>query len=407
VRNALRIRDFRLLFAGQAVSAVGDQVFPVAVSVLVLDTGGGAADLGIVLAARFAALVLFALLGGVWADRLPRVRVLVSADLLRLAAVLGLLVATSVSTVPLPVLAGLVFLVGAGEAFFRPAYGALLPSVLPPPSLAAGNALSASSAQLAQVVGPGLGGLLMAAAGARAGFVLDATTFAISLVTLLRVREPEHLPAPRTRVVAEMAEGIRAVRERPWIAWLLGVFALNLMLVYAPVVILLPLMVREQTGETASYGYVLAAGAFGGLIGALVAGRWKGPARGRWATLGLALLVAQPVALLLGAGLPVLCVAWAIAGLGLGPFIVQWETALQADVPRHLLARVISLDWMATFGLFPLGLALTGPAVAAFGRSGVLALGVVIAVVLPLLVLRVPGVREFRTPVTGPGSASG
>lgn len=407
MRNALRIRDFRLLFAGQAVSAVGDQVFPVAVSVLVLDTGGGAADLGIVLAARFAALVLFALLGGVWADRLPRVRVLVSADLLRLAAVLGLLVATSVSTVPLPVLAGLVFLVGAGEAFFRPAYGALLPSVLPPPSLAAGNALSASSAQLAQVVGPGLGGLLMAAAGARAGFVLDATTFAISLVTLLRVREPEHLPAPRTRVVAEMAEGIRAVRERPWIAWLLGVFALNLMLVYAPVVILLPLMVREQTGETASYGYVLAAGAFGGLIGALVAGRWKGPARGRRATLGLALLVAQPVALLLGAGLPVLCVAWAIAGLGLGPFIVQWETALQADVPRHLLARVISLDWMATFGLFPLGLALTGPAVAAFGRSGVLALGVVIAVVLPLLVLRVPGVREFRTPVTGPGSASG
>jgi len=131
VRQALRNPDFRWLFTGQAVSAIGDQLFPVAVAVLVLQGGGGAGDLGLVLAARFGALVLFALLGGVWADRLPRVRVLVSADVLRLLAVLGLALAAA-SAPPVPVLAALTFLVGAGEAFFRPAYGALLPTVRPP-----------------------------------------------------------------------------------------------------------------------------------------------------------------------------------------------------------------------------------------------------------------------------------
>ncbi|HUR13616.1 MAG TPA: hypothetical protein VM097_03895, partial [Mycobacteriales bacterium] len=77
MRSALRHRDFRYLFTGQVVSAIGDQIFPIAVTVQVLDNGGSVGELGLVLAARMAALVLFALLGGVWADRLPRVRVLI------------------------------------------------------------------------------------------------------------------------------------------------------------------------------------------------------------------------------------------------------------------------------------------------------------------------------------------
>jgi DHA3 family tetracycline resistance protein-like MFS transporter len=162
MRRVLRRRDFRLLFSGQVVSAIGDQIFPVAVTVQVLDNGGSLTDLGIVLAARFASLVLFALLGGVWADRLPRVRVLIGADLTRLVAVLGLAAVVSGRT-GIGVLAPLVFLVGAGEAFFRPAYGALLPEVLPPEELAAGNALSGSTFHFASIVGPGLAGVLVAA----------------------------------------------------------------------------------------------------------------------------------------------------------------------------------------------------------------------------------------------------
>lgn len=398
--GALRVPAFRWLYTGQAVSAVGDQVFPVAVAVLVLDSGGSAASLGLVLAARFAALVLFALLGGVWADRLPRRDVMLGADLLRLAAVLGLVVAGHAST---PVLAGLVFVVGAGEAFFRPAFGALLPSILPASLLPSGNALASSTSQLAQVVGPGLAGGLIAVAGVRTGFLFDAATFAVSAGTLLRVHEPRHEPGPRGRLLSEVGEGLRAVRDRPWIAVCLGMFSLHLLVVMAPVLVLLPVTVRDTTGETATYGVVLAVGALGGLGGAWLGSRLGPARRGTVALVGTAALTVEPLALLLRAPLPGLCAVWAVGGLGIGLFVVAWESSLQADVPRALLARVVSVDWMTSFALYPVGLALTGPLVQALGRSTVLAASTVLGVVLPLSVLRVPGVREFATPVSPSG----
>lgn len=152
--SVLGIRDFRLLWIGQSVSSIGDMIFPVAVAVFVLDAGGGAGDVGLVLAARFAALVLFSLFGGVWADRLPRTRVMIGADLLRAVAVLGL--ALVPGTPAVAVLALLTFLVGGGEAFFRPAFGAILPTIVPVERLAVANSLSSTSMNFARVVGPGL-----------------------------------------------------------------------------------------------------------------------------------------------------------------------------------------------------------------------------------------------------------
>jgi len=404
VRQALRHSDFRWLFTGQAVSAIGDQLFPVAVAVLVLQGGGGAGDLGLVLAARFGALVLFALLGGVWADRLPRVRVLVSADVLRLLAVLGLALAAA-SAPPVPVLAALTFLVGAGEAFFRPAYGALLPTVLPAPDLPGGNALSSSSQHLAMVIGPGLGGVLIAAAGVRVAFLVDAATFAVSLATLVRVREPAHEAAARQRLLREIREGVAAVRARPWIAAVLAMATLQLLLCVAPVLVLLPVQLRESGAPASTYGYVLATGAVGGLLGGLLAGRWRPRLPGRAGLLALLPFAAEPLALLLDAPAPVLAASWFVGGLGLGPFIVWWESALQVDVPRALLARVISLDWMCTLALLPLGLALTGPLVAAVGRGPVLVTAVAAQLVTSLLPLLVPGARDFRTPAASPSYA--
>lgn len=398
--GALAVPVFRWLFAGQLVSALGDQLFPVAVAALVVGRGGGASELGLVLAARFAALVLFALLGGVWADRLPRVGVLRAADALRLVAVAGLAVDAALSSgePSVPLLAALVFVVGAGEAFFRPALGALLPSVLPAEALASGNALSNVTQHVALVAGPGLGGLALLVVGPPPLFVLDAATFAVSLGTLLRVAEPVHEPAARRRVVREMAEGFAAVRERPWISAVLAMAALQLLCVVAPCNVLLPVVLHER-GEPASvYGLVLALGATGGLLGAVVAGRWQPRRRGTVGLVVLVLCAAQPVALLASAGAPLLVVAWFLAGVGFSPFVVWWETSLQQDVPRALLARVVALDWMCSLALLPAGLALTGPVTAAVGRGPVLVTGAVVVVVTSLLPLAVPGVRKLRTP---------
>ena len=397
MREALRHRDFRYLFTGQAVSAVGDQIFPIAVTVHVLDNGGSVGDLGLVLAARTAALVLFALLGGVWADRLPRVRVLIGADAVRLVAVVGLVLVMT-GTTSTAALATLTFLVGAGEAFFRPAFGALIPSVLPDEQLPMGNALSGMTFHTAAIVGPGLAGILVALVGPKGALLVDAVTFGFSLAMLLLVREPARAFQPRRRVHTEIVEGIAAVRARRWIGAVLLMAMVQLMLLVPATTVLLPKAVKDSGSPTSTYGYVLALGAVGGLIGAVTAGHWRPRRPGLVSMLLLLPFAAEPLALLAGAPLWVLTAAWFAASLGLGPFLVYWETALQRDVPPELLARVISLDWMCSFALMPLGLALVGPAVDAFGRDAVLWVAVLAAVVPPLVCLPVPGMLRFKTP---------
>lgn len=396
--SPLALPAFRWLFAGQAISAVGDQLFPVAVAALVVTRDGSASELGLVLAARFAALVLFALLGGVWADRLPRVRVLRAADLLRLIAVGGLAAAAGTGDPPVGVLAALVFLVGAGEAFFRPAYGALLPTILPARSLPAGNALSEASQYVAQVAGPGLAGVMLLVTGPSMIFVLDAASFAVSLATLLRVAEPAYAPGPRRRLHREVAEGVNAVRARPWISAVLAMASVQLLLAVAPATVLLPLVVRDTGAPVSTYGLVLSVGALGGLLGALVAGRWQPGHPGRVGLLGLTAWALPPLALLLEAPVPLLAAAWFAGSAGLGPFNIWWGTALQRDVPRVLLARVVSLDWLCSLALLPLGLALVGPAVDLAGRGPVLTTAIAVMVGTSLLPLLVPGVSDFRTP---------
>jgi MFS family permease len=401
VKRALKHREFRLLFSGQVVSAIGDQIFPVAVTVQVLDHGGSAGDLGLVLAARFGSLVLFALLGGVWADRLPRVQVLIGADLTRLVAVLGL-AAVMTGTTGIAVLASLVFFVGAGEAFFRPAYGALIPAVLPPAELAAGNALSGSTFHFASIVGPGLAGILVGTIGPRGAMLLDAATFGFSLLMLAKVAEPERVLRPRQRMGTEIGEGLAAVRARPWVAAVLLIAMAQLMLAVPATSVLLPKLVQESGHETSFYGFILAAGAAGGLIGSVVAGHARPRNRGLVGMLGLLFLAAEPVALLVDAPAWALAGAWFVASLGLGPFLVYWETGLQEDIPTELLARVISVDWMCSFALMPLGLATIGPVIDAVGRTSVLTVAAVVYIVPTLLCLAVPGMFTFRSPAPEP-----
>jgi len=392
----LAYRDFRLLWIGQTVSTVGDQIFPVAVAIKVLDNGGGASELGLVLAARWLALVLFVLIGGVYADRLPRKLVMMGSDAFRGLTVLGL--ALTPGHVPLWVLAGLVFLVGGGEAFFRPAYGAILPSVLPQERLGAGNALTSVSARSAAVLGPAMGAVVVATVGPRPAFVVDATTFAVSFLTLMWLREPPFTPGQRQSMRHEVRAGLAAVWRRRWVASVLALAAVQLMFVLAPTQILLPIVGRREFHTDAVFGTALALISVGGLLGAVVAIRWRPRRPGLVGMLGLLPLALLPAALATPYSRWWIFTAYFLAGLGLEPFIVFWQVALQREFASDLLARVTAVDWLGSFALMPLGLALTGPAVAAIGEAGVLWFGAAVAFVPTLLVLRVPGMVDFRSP---------
>lgn len=394
--SILGLRDFRLLWIGQTISTIGDQIFPVAVAIKVLDAGGHAAELGFVLAARWLALVLFVIVGGVYADRLPRKLVMMGSDAFRGVTVLGL--ALTPGHLPLWLLAALIFLVGGGEAFFRPAYGAIVPSVLPADRLGAGNAMTSVSLRSAAILGPAIGAALVASVGPRPALLVDAGTFAVSFLTLARLREPAFTPGPRQSVLRDVRVGLAAVWRRRWVAAILLLAAFQLMLAVAPEMVLLPIIGRRKFHTDAVFGTCLALLSAGGLIGALAAIRWRPSRPGLVGMLGLLPFALVPAALATPFSRWWLFAAYFIAGMGIEPFIIFWQVALQREFPADQLARVTAVDWLCSFALLPLGLALTGPAVQLAGEPTVLWVGAAVAFVPTLLVLFVPGVPQFRSP---------
>lgn len=388
----LRNRDFRNIWIGQTVSAVGDQVFPLAVVAEVILRGGGAGGLAAVLAARALASAAMVVVGGLIADRFPRVRVMVGADVLRLVAVLGLAAASH--QVPIAGLALLTFLVGIGEAFFRPSYSALMPTILPADGLQRGNALTSLAMKIGTVAGPLLGGVLVASTSAGFAFVVDAATFGVSILTLMSVREPQVERKPREAglraVFAESREGIAAVRTRPWLRRGLVIGGIQQIAGIGPVLVLLPVVTMKAFGE-AAFGTVLAC--FGGasILGAVIGGRISTKRPGRVAAVGICAIAAPLLALAGPAPLWVVCAAFIVAGIGMEIFTVLWETALQLDVPEQVLGRVSSLDWLLTFGLMPLGMAIAGVGAGHFSVEHLAWLCAALIIVSGPTLLLVPG----------------
>ncbi|MFD9484377.1 MFS transporter [Streptomyces sp. NPDC059991] len=393
--SAMGLRDFRFLWAGQAVSAVGDQLFTIAVSLRVIEVGGDAGDVGLVIGGRMLAMVLFVLVGGVWADRVPRRRAMIVADGFRLAAItVVVLGAFDTATLPLAVMT---FLVGSGEAFFRPAYGGLVPSVVPEERLLSANVWRGGMESAAAVVGPALGGLLVATAGTRLAFAINGATFAVSLVCVLAVAEPPmRRLGPRSSIVRESREGLAAVRRVRWTSAVLVMTAVQTMFVVAPHMVLLPVITQEEFGGASAYGLVLAAFSLSGLVGTIVIGRIQLRRPGTSAIVFNALFATVPLVLLTPFSLGWVMGGYIIAGLAMMPFNTLLHTALQRQFSPSLLGRVTAVDSLCSLALLPIGLASAGPLADALGRTTVLGVAAAVQLTAAALVLAVPGVRDFH-----------
>jgi len=394
-----RNREFRLLWLSFTMSVAGDQIFPVTVTIAALNAGGTASTVGAIFTCRWIALIVFALLGGLWADRLPRRTVMVAS--------LGFqccVAAVGLCGIASPwLLALLVFLVGGAEAFHRPAYQACLSSVLTPAQRPAGAALTAVSWRLGAVIGPGLGAYVVTAWSPRIGFLAVLTAYLLGLVLLLPLREPVVTPGRRASAVREIADGLSEVVRRRWVLGIIVAVALQQMLTIAPAQVLLPIVSRETFGGDAVYGTALALLSVGGLAGGLVSMRWKPARPGMAGVTGLALYGLVPLALAWPVSPEFVYACYVTVGLGLEIFAVQWVVNLQREIPPERLARVTSVDWLAASVMTPLGLTLTGPAVAAIGRPALLTIGVVAGFAVPLATLLLRGMTRFRSDATARG----
>ncbi len=400
ILRPLRVRDFALLWAGLAVSFVGDGVYLVAIAWQTYDLSNSPSALAAVGVAWSLPQAVLLLASGVLSDRLDRRHLMIAGDVIRGVAI-GTIGALSISgSLTMTSLVVLVVVFGAGQAIFSPAYSSIVPQVVPEDLLVQANSLGQFVRPVAwTLIGPLVGGALVASLGAGWAFVTDAATFAFSavMIGLMRSRPRPRGDEERTTPWADLKEGFRYVRGRPWL-WVAMVAAtVSLLATWGPWEVLVPYVVRNDLGgSAAALGLVFGAGGVGSVTVALVMGQ-----RGRLPQRAVTMLYATwAVGMLMTAGFGIVSEVWqamAVAFVSescITALIVIWMTLLQRLVPSKLLGRVASLDWMISSAGVPLSFAIVGPAAAAFGVDATLIVAGVAGALVTVAFMFYPGARE-------------
>jgi MFS family permease len=406
-----RHRDFRRLWAGETVSLFGSEVTELAlplVAVLVLDAG--AAQMGLLAAARFAPFLLVTLPAGVWVDTHRRRPVLIGGNLGRCLLVALVPLLAGLGVLRIQHLYAIAFAVGALTVLFDVAYQSYLPTLVTRPQLVEGNSKLQASASVARVGGPGLGGLLVQLVGAPRALLLDAATFAVSMSTLLAIRHREPDPAdphaePRAGLRREIAEGLRVTYRDPVLRSMAGLAATYNLFDQVMSALLVLYATTELGMSAALIGLVVSAGSLGALAGAALTGRLE-----HRLGVGRSLIVAVVVesgALLLvpvAGGPPALAagllgLAFVGNGFGLGLSNVLAVSLRQAVTPDRLLGRMNASYRFLTYGVVPLGALLGGALGELLGLRGAVAVGAVGSLLAVPWTLLPPLPRLGRMPV--------
>ncbi|WP_367324726.1 MFS transporter [Streptomyces sp. HUAS ZL42] len=396
-------RNYSLLTAAAFVTNLGSQGALIAAAFAVLEAGGDGGDVGLVAAARTLPLVLFLLIGGAVADRLPRHRVMVAANTLNCLSQAAFAALVLLGEPRLWQMMVLTALGGTGQAFFSPAAEGMLMSSVEGEQAGRAFAVFRMAMQGAALGGAALGGAMVAVAGP--GWVLAADAAAFAVAAALRSFLDVSHVAPREPgggMLADLREGWREFAGRPWLWGIVVQFSIANAVVAAADAVYGPLVARDHLGGAGPWGLALGFFGAGTVVGALLMTRWK-PRRLLLAgTLCVFPLALPSAALAVPVPVGVLCVTMCVAGATVEVFGVSWMTALHQEIPEDKLSRVSAYDWFGSVALVPLATALAGPVEAGFGRTASLWGCAVLVVVVTAAVLCVPDVRNLTrrsTPV--------
>jgi hypothetical protein len=388
--------QFRNYFFARAFSMLGDAIVPVALAFAVLDIERSASALGLVLASYTVPRVILIMFAGVWADRLPRNLLMVATDLLRFGAQGTAAILLISGHAEIWHLIALNLIQGVGSSFFGPASTGLVPQVVSAGRLQEANGLLSLTGSSFEVLGPVLAGVFVATVGPGWALGIDAATFLVSAMFLVRLQLPERLPRVAQSFLNDLRGGWREFFSRTWL-WVDGIYsAVGNMVVLAPVWALGPLVAEESLDGATSWAAIVTAFGLGSVLGGLGVIRLK-PERPIFAGVAVLSLLALPPALLaIPAPTAAIAAGAFAAGFGLIFFNTLFETTVQEQVPEEALSRVTAIDWMLSLALYPLGLALAGFVAEAIGTGPTLAIAAAWALVSTVAVLLVPGVRAVR-----------
>jgi MFS family permease len=386
----LREREFRLLFAGRTISMVGSAMAPVALAFAVLDLTGSTTDLGLVLASRSAATIAFLLLGGVWADRLPRHLVMVGSNLVSGASQAAVALLLLTGSAHIWELGALGFVNGCSSAFFFPASTGIVPQTVPVSMLQQANATLRLALNATNIAGAALGGILVAATSPGWAIAVDAVSYGLAAATLGAMNLPSGLRLEGSSVFSELHEGWRDFWSRTWLWAIVIQFGVVNAVGSGALQVVGPLVAKRHLGGPASWGAVLTAETVGLVACGVLMLRWR-PRRMLYvATLAVFPFVLPLLALIAPAPLVVVVAAAFAAGFSIEIFGVLWDTAMQQEIPQEKLSRLSSYDALGSWVLMPLGLAAIGPVASALGtRTTLIACSaLIVGATAPVLIAR-------------------
>jgi len=397
--RAFSHRSFALLWSGQTISRLGDSLYTMALAWWVLQKTGSAAAMGGVLICATLPMILCLLFGGVAVDRFPRIRLMLSSDLLRGGVVIVIAFLAFQQWLELWHIFALSALFGIVDAFFYPAYRAIIPDLVPTELLPATNSLGSLSSQASQFIGPAIAAGIIALGGTWLAFALDGISFALSalcLVALPQVPALRNLAEKEEGVLQDIDKGIITVLHDPWLWLTLIIASVSTIFLVGPLEAALTLLIRQRFGDQVGILALLTSlSALGSIGAAFWLGQFKRLRRRGLLTYG-AWLLASLMLLVVGLPLP-------LFGLGLAFFIqgasfeilgLAWVNTLQELVPANLLGRVSSIDYLVSSALLPIGYGLAGIAADRFGAPLIFLLGGAIAASTIALGLLHPAIRR-------------
>ena len=400
----LRLYGFRILWTGMTISLIGDGITLVAIAWQVYELSNLPTALGITMMAMSIPHVLLLLFGGAVSDRLDRRRIMLGADIVRGVALMVMGVLSLTSTLEIWHMAVIAAFYGAGSAFFGPAFDAIVPEFVPTDLLPQANSLDQFvRPTAARLIGPALGGWIIASTDVGWAFITDAATFAVSVACLVRLGKVERwMPADedseQVALWAEIREGLSFVRSRPWLWGTFAAATLAYLVFLGPAEVLLPYVVKNDLGGGADdLGMVLAVGGVGAITASLIMAQRGLPGRNM-----TFIYVSWSLATLMVVGYGIARVPWE-AMIACFAFnflesagLIVWITTKQLLVPSRLLGRVSSVDWFISIGLMPLSYALAGPVAEFLGTRPTLMGAGVLGAAITLTFLFLPGVRSVE-----------
>lgn len=392
----LGYRDFRLLLADRLLAPAAFAFSIVGVSFAVLDATGSTADLSYVLAAQILPTLVFALAGGVFADRFAAQRVILAANVMIAAGEGGFGILVLAGQPRLWQMIALETLTGAGMAVFYPASQALLPRLVPDGLLQEASAMSRLAMNGAQMAGAAVAGLFVAAAGP--GWALASCGIGMlgTVPLLLAIRAPGAERTERHNMIRELREGWSAFAARKWL-WVTTIqYGVVLAAWYGAFDVLGPVVARRYLGGPAAWGVIIAANAVGLITGGIIAMRFTPRRPIRFVVLIGGACAISPLSLAAVWPLPAICAAALALGVMLEIMMVQWTVTMARNIPADLLARVSAYDILGAVGTMPLGALVAGPLAAAIGVSTTQYGAAALIVIVSALALIPRDVHEMR-----------